>query len=137
MNKRLILTFACFFTFNFLIIAQEITFAKSKLKPILCKRWQIEYAMMGKMKIEQKIGAADFDLKFNTNGSYDLIHDDGKTQQGKWVYYTDKKYIELSINNKVKFHVKSIDKTKLILTLVAGKGDPPGLPQLEIHFKPY
>ena len=136
MNKRIIITIGCLLAFNFYVLAQDIHFSKATLKPVLCKQWQIEYAMMGEMKIGQKIGATDFDMKFNTDGTYDLIHKDGKTQKGKWVYYADKKYVELSIDDKVTSRVKSVNKTTLILTLVSGENDPPGLPQLEVHFKP-
>ncbi|MEM6516590.1 MAG: hypothetical protein AAF688_10445 [Bacteroidota bacterium] len=115
---------------------QDIELSDSKLKSILCQQWEIEYTMMNGMKLGQMPGAADFDLKFKNDGSYDIIREDEDNDSGIWTYKPQDKYVELSVKNKVTSRIKSINKNKLILILVSGKDDPPGLPNMEVHFKP-
>ncbi|MEP3210847.1 MAG: hypothetical protein ABJN95_16715 [Maribacter sp.] len=116
--------------------AQDIGLSKTQLETVLCKQWQIEYALMGGMKIKQMPGAADFDFKFISDGKYDLIRKDGNNESGIWKYFPENKYVELSIKDKITSRIKSIDESKLILILVSGENDPPGIPNVEVHFKP-
>jgi len=121
---------------NLTCFAQEVTLSKSELENVLCKQWEIEYAMMNGMKIGQMPGAADFDIKFKSDGKYNLIREDGKNENGIWIYNVENKFVELSIKDKTTSRIKSISNEKLILTLVPGQNDPQGLPSVEIHFKP-
>ena len=91
---------------------------------------------MNGMKIGQMPGATDFDIKFIDDGTYDLIQDDGKDESGIWTYDAEKKYVELKIKERITSRIKFIDKTNLILTLVSGENDSPGLQNVEVHFKP-
>ena len=116
---------------NLISLAQEVTLTKSELEDVLCKQWGIEYAMMNGMKIGQLPGATDFDFKFTPDGNYDLIREDGDNESGTWVYNVANKNVELSIEEKMTSRIKSIDKNKMILTLVSER-----LPGVEIHFKP-
>ena len=117
------------------LMAQDVNLSKTELETVLCKQWEIEYALMGGMQIKQKPGATDFDFKFASDGNYEIIREDGNDELGKWIYDPEKKYVELSIKEKVTSRIKSIDKNKLILILVSGENDPPGLPKVEVHFK--
>lgn len=121
---------------NTSFFAQNITLTASELETILTKQWEIEYAMMGSMKIGQVPGAKDFDVLFKRDGKYDLIEDDGTIRNGIWKYVTKNNYIELSIDGKVTTRIKSINKSKLILIMVSEDNDAPTLPNVEIHFKP-
>lgn len=121
---------------NTSFFAQNITLTASELETILTKQWEIEYAMMGSMKIGQVPGAKDFDVLLKRDGKYDLIEDDGTIRNGIWKYVTKNNYIELSIDGKVTTRIKSINKSKLILIMVSEDNDAPTLPNVEIHFKP-
>jgi len=134
--KRTLIVIGLIIGMNLTCFAQEVTLSESELENVLCKQWDIEYAMMNGMKIGQMPGAADFDIKFKSDGEYDLIREDGENESGIWTYDSEKKYVELSIKDKVTSRIKSLDTNKLILTLVSGKNDPPGLPSVEVHFKP-
>jgi hypothetical protein len=135
-NEKSLNVFVFLIIHNFSLNAQDINLSKSDLEVVLCKQWKIEYALMGGMKIQQMPGAADFDLKFKSDGTYDLIQEDGTIDNGIWVFDSKMKLIVLSIKEKVTSRVKSINENKLILTLVSGQKEPPGLPNMEIHFKP-
>ena len=76
-------------------------------------------------------GATDFDFIFSSDGSYDLIREDGDNKSGTWIYNLANKNIELSIEDKMTSRIISINKDKMIVTLVSDR-----LPGVEIHFKP-
>jgi len=135
MKKNLILI-GLIIGMNLTSSAQEVTLTKSELKSILCKQWGIEYAMINGEKTGQMPGASDFDLKFKKDGKFDLIRENGENESGIWTYDTENNYVDLSIKGKITTRIKSIDKTKLIMSLVSGKNDPPGLPNVEVRFKP-
>jgi hypothetical protein len=135
--KKIAVVFALIISCQFSVKAQEITLKPSKLESVLCKRWQVEYAKMGEMKIEQIPGATDFDLLFDKNGTYQVIKTDSEdSQSGTWTYDTKNNSVELEANGNVKFQVKSITKEKLILSLNLGDDAPPGMSNLELHLKP-
>ncbi|HHC79451.1 MAG TPA: hypothetical protein ENK46_06180 [Flavobacteriia bacterium] len=137
MNKTLFLIFSSIILCCFSSSAQNITLDEPELIQVLCKQWKIDFAVVGNMKIGQKPGADNFDMKFASDGTYRLINDNEKTiNTGKWTYNVKKKYVELSIDEKVTSRILSINAKKLVLILVSGKNDPPGLPQMEVHFKP-
>lgn len=135
MKKNLILI-GLIIGMNLTSSAQEVTLTNSELKSILCKQWGIEYAMINGVKTGQMPGASDFDFKFKKDGEFDLIRENGKNESGIWTYDTENKYVDLSIKGKITSRIKSIDKTKLIMTLVPGRNDPSGLPNVEVRFKP-
>ncbi|CAM4410864.1 hypothetical protein [Zobellia nedashkovskayae] len=135
MRKKLLLL-GFIIGLNFTLFAQDININETELESVLCKQWEIEYALMGGMKVGQMPGASDFDFKFHPDGKYDLIREDADNSAGIWTYNSDGKYVELSIEEKVTSRIKYIDQNKLILTLVSGQNDPPGLPSMEVHFKP-
>lgn len=116
---------------NLISSAQEVIYTKTELEEVLCKQWGIEYAIMNGMKIGRFPGATDFDFIFMSNGFYDVIREDGENVSGTWVYNEANKNIELSIEEKMTSLIKSIDKNKMILSLVSER-----LPGVEIHFKP-
>ncbi|WP_324026327.1 hypothetical protein QSV08_02620 [Maribacter sp. BPC-D8] len=121
---------------NSTLSAQDINLDESELQSILCQQWEIEYALMGGMKIGQLPGAADFDFDFHSDGKYDIISENEDNKSGRWIYDIENKYVELSIEEKTTSRIKFIDTNKLILILVSGQNDPPGLPSMEVHFKP-
>jgi len=134
--KKILIIIGLIIGINVSVFGQEVTLSESELENVLCKQWEIDYAMMNGMKIGQMPGAADFDFKFASDGTYELFRENGNDELGNWIYYQENKYIELSIKEKVTSRIKSIDKNKLILILISGENDPPGLPSVEVHFKP-
>ena len=135
MGKIIILLGLCF-GINLSLYSQDIKLSDSELTLLLCTEWEIDYALAEGMKIKQMPGATDFNYNFHTDGNYDLINDDGTIDTGTWKYNTEKKYVDLTLNGQVNTRIKSINKGKLIITMVSGPNDPPGLPNVEIHFKP-
>lgn len=135
MRNILYLTLGIFIGMNFNLNAQNVIQTQKELKDILCKNWKPDYALMGGMKINQLPNNIAFEFEFNLDNSYFVIKDKDR-QKGKWTLNPNKKYVELSINGKVTSRITKINPTEFILVLVSdGKNDPPGLPNMEIHFK--
>ena len=116
--------------------AQKITLGKEDLKAVLCQQWGVDFAKMGEMKIKQIPGATDFDFRFKPDGTYEIIEEKGEIREGSWTFYPEGKYVELEINGTTTSRIASINASKLILVMTPEDNGPPGLPKLEVHFKP-
>ncbi len=133
MTKTFNLLIFCFFIGSFLSNAQSLTQTKEELTQLLCKRWDINYAKIGEMKIEQMPGASDFDILFDKDGTYEIINADGEANKGKWTYYPKKQFVQMEINDRQTLRVIDISENKLICTSTPGTDGPPM--NTEIHFK--
>ena len=118
------------------LIGQKISQSESELKSLLCKQWEIEFAMIGDMKIDQLPGATDFDFKFRPDGTYDTLKDNGDTTTGSWKFYSDEKYVELEINGTKTSRIEFLTGNKLVLIMTPEDSGPPGMDKIEAHFKP-
>lgn len=135
MNKVLYLTMGLLLGVNLNSKAQNVTQSKIELNKVLCKNWKADYAMMGGMRINQLPNNIAFEFEFNPDNSYTVIKDKTK-QKGKWIFNENKKYIDLSVNNKTNSRITKINENELILVLVSdGKNNPPGLPNMEVYCK--
>ena len=128
--KKTLFTIFLIIGFAPLLCAQSITLSKEELTKQLCKEWKTDYATMGGMKISPKVNAG-FDVVFNTDGSYTTSK---STAKGKWRFDSKKKYVELSVNNKINSRIISIDDKELVMVLVPDTDGPKGMPDLEVHF---
>ncbi|MBZ9778431.1 copper resistance protein NlpE [Psychroflexus sp. CAK8W] len=108
----------------------------SKLESILCKQWTIEFAKMGNIELTEVPNTLDFNLKFNPDGTYEVKSPNDDNSSGTWTYDVERRTVELEAAGNVKFMIKSITKDNLIINLDLGEDAPPGLSNLELHFKP-
>ena len=113
--------------------AQEITSKEAELKTLLCKKWDIYFAKIGEMKMEQMPGAADFDVTFFKDGTYEIVNVNGESNKGKWTYYPEKQFVQLEINERKTLRVIKISEDKLVCSSTPGTDGPPM--NVEIHFK--
>ncbi len=134
--KKILLFLVFSIELNASLFSQNINQSQSELETLLIKQWEIEYAMLGTTKIEQMPGAKDFNILFNLDGTYQLIEDTGNVITGKWIFFPEKKYVELAIGEKISSRIISLEKDKMILIIVSGKEKSPDVPNSEIHFKP-
>lgn len=118
------------------LTAQNISMNESELKSVLCQQWGIDFAMLGEMKIKQIPGATDFDFKFKSDGTYEIIEETGETKTGNWTFYPNHKFVELEINGTTTSRIESISTDKLILVMTPDDSGPSGMPKVETHFKP-
>jgi hypothetical protein len=133
MKKLLNLFTLCFFTVTFFCNAQSLTQNKDELTQLLCQRWDIDFAKIGEMRIEQMPGAQDFDVVFYNDGSYEIIDTTSEANKGIWTYYPEKKFIQLEINGRKTLRVIDLYKNKMVCSSTPGTDGPPM--DIEIHFK--
>lgn len=134
--KRTLLCIGFLLGLNVALLAQNIKLSTAKLKTVLCKQWEIDYSLMGGMRIGELPGAPNFDFNFKSDGHYELIRKDGTNEHGIWFFNYKKKFVELAIEGKVISRIKSIKKDKFVLIYVVRENDHPGLLNVEVHFKP-
>lgn len=136
MKKNVSILAILFIALGNSLAAQKISQNESELKSLLCQQWEIEFAIMGGMKIGQLPGATDFDFKFRADGTYDVIKDNEETNTGSWKFYPDEKYVELEMNGTKTSRIASISGNKLVLVMTPEDSGPPGMGEIETHFKP-
>jgi len=134
--KRTLLFIVFLLGLSVSIFGQKVKMSTATLKTVLCKQWEIDYSMMGGMRIGELPGAPDFDFNFKLDGNYELIREDGTNEHGNWFFNYKKQFVELAIEGKVTSIIKSIKKDKLVLVFVVREDDYPGLLNVEVHFKP-
>lgn len=134
--KKVAIAFLLLISYQLPLVAQDITLKPSKLESLLCKQWKIAFAQMGDMKIEQIPEAIDFDLRFETDGTYEVIGLNEDENTGTWFYDEKEKTVELNASGDVTFKIKSISKEDLVINLNLGEDAPPGMSNLKLHFQP-
>ena len=135
MKKLLSLLPYLFLSISFNCAAQNITQNKTELSTILCKTWKVDYALMNGMRINQLPNNMTFELEFKTDNSYFVIREKGK-QKGKWNFIQNKKFVNLSVNNKIISRITKISENEMVVILISdGKINPPGLPNIEVYLK--
>lgn len=132
MKKVIICVFVCLFSLT--VFGQKVYMSKQKLDKMICKKWDVEFAALGGMKMRDLNEAANFGLLIKDNGTYDLIKSTGENKEGHWVYNVNKKFVLLFIENEIYACIKSITNTKMILNLEEEENS--ALSNLDIHLKP-
>ncbi len=74
----------------------QITTPKDSLEFYLCKSWEVDYAMLGGMKIGRMPGATEINYEFKKDKTYLLFDKDAvRTGKGTWEFDPKKKMIRL------------------------------------------
>lgn len=63
------------------MLAQSISLLSDSIATLLCKKWEVDYAMMGWMKIGRIPGATDINYEFNKDKTFTITSDDAKRNQ--------------------------------------------------------
>ncbi len=133
--KKIMVSIMLFLAASSFLTAQEVEVNNSELLPMLCKGWEMEYAMMQGTQMKQKPGAANTEFEFKTDGSYLLLGNDGTKSIGSWRLNSEMNYVELLMKGQEVSRIKSIVADKLIMVLPPKENAPAQLSAIEIHFK--
>jgi hypothetical protein len=116
MKKFLCLCVTLFLLSGSRLLAQEISLKLDSVTSLLCKKWEIDYAMMGGMKIGRMPNATEVNLEFFNDKTVLITGNSPKDKfKGKWNYITAKKIIEMTVNGKRYLSIISLKKDELIL----------------------
>lgn len=133
--KKLFLV-VVFLNIGLYAISQNVKLNNLQLEKVLCKSWDIDFALMSGLKIYKLPTESDFELEFDSDGYYYITSRGGERKKGRWRLYTKKKLIALFIDNRTTSYIKSIANDKMVLQLV-NEDDDSGLAHLEVYLSPF
>lgn len=108
--------------------SQSINIPEDSVAKLLCKKWKMDYAMMGGMKIGKMPGAAESNYEFNKDKNFELTSNTNSAKtKGTWSYDQNKKLILLTINGKSNVSVISLkdDELEMLVDTKAATPDDP------------
>ncbi|MBI1782221.1 MAG: hypothetical protein HYR66_12785 [Sphingobacteriales bacterium] len=136
MKKIICLCIIALIASNSSIFGQNINISEDSITTLLCKKWEINYVIMGGMKIERIPGATEINYEFNKDKTFLMTSDDPKDKtKGTWSFDPKKKIIRLTINGNSKMKIISIKEGELIMladTKEATPGDPM---EIKLYYK--
>lgn len=131
------IVFSCLFVcIIYTAQSQTIDLPLDSVKTVLCKRWEVDYSLMGTMKISRTAGAPEFNYEFFKDQTFLLTSNDPKEREkGKWIYDPKKKLIQLSFTDRNPGDLIALSKNELIMRLNLEK-DNPQKPEIKLVLKP-
>lgn len=115
---------------------QTIDLPPDSVAALLCKRWEVDYALMGDMKIGRIPGAAELNYEFNKDKTFVLTSNDPKNKKkGTWAYDTKKKLIKLTVNGNSNTSIISLKDDELIMLADTKKATPDDPTALKLVYK--
>ena len=110
------------------LFAQNINGSMDSIQTLLCKKWEVNYALMGGMKIGRVPGATEMNYEFNKDKTFLLTSNGSKDKtKGTWSYDAKKKLIKLTLNGKSNTTITSLKEDELVI-LTDMKGASPDDP---------
>ena len=117
--------------------AQDVNGPIESIQTHLCKNWEVDYVLMGGMKIGRMPDATEINYQFNKDKTFFMTSDDpiDKTK-GTWSYDPKKKLIRLTLNGKSSSSVVSLKNDELVMIAEPNGATPEDLPEMRMIFKP-
>jgi hypothetical protein len=113
------------------VSAQTLDLSPSQIDSLLCKKWAVDYALMGNAKIGRGPGAPQMVFEFFKNKA---LTSDG--MKGTWEYDKKAKVIRLFFNGKSNSSIVSLTADELIMVMNPPQNKSPDLSDMKMVFKP-
>ncbi|HSC53004.1 MAG TPA: hypothetical protein VLC98_05275 [Phnomibacter sp.] len=98
------------------LFAQNITTSPDSTQALLCKKWTIDYAEMGGMKIGRIPGTPEMKFEFYKDKTFMASSTDPKEEnKGNWHYDPKKKMIKAIIVGGGNFSIISLKEAELVM----------------------
>jgi hypothetical protein len=105
--------------------AQRVNVQGDSLKTWLCKKWEVNYALMGAVRIDRAAGTPNLIYEFRPDNTYVMIQGGPKdTVNGKWSFDQKKKLIRLLAKGQAPSRIISLLPGELILVVDKKKPVP-------------
>ena len=133
--------FICIIFISFLLLStnsfsQTINLSTDSITTLLCKKWEVDYAMMGNMKIGRIPDATEINFEFYKDKSLLLTSNDSKVKtKGTWAYDTKKKIIKLTVNGNSNSNVISLKEGELIMLVDTKEATPDDPMDIKMVYK--
>lgn len=136
MKKIIFINFILFSISIIKTFGQDITITADSVEKILCnKKWEIEYAMMGNMKIGKIPGATDLNYEFNKDKTFVVSSNDPKDKsKGSWNFDPKKKSIILKLNGKNNSSIITLNEKMFVLQMNKDESMPTDM-QIKVVYK--
>ena len=131
----------CFIT---LVIANNQTIAQSKSKShtedsltnLICKKWEVDYLMLGDIKMSMLPNAEEINYQFNKDKTLSMSGRDSRgLTKGMWCYDKKKKTIRLTIKGKSNTTILSVNDKELVLLADTKGASDKNLPEVKLVYK--
>jgi hypothetical protein len=136
MKKFICITIISLFLISMNSFSQTINLSADSIATLLCKKWEVDYAMMGNMKIGKIPGATEINYEFNMDKTFLMTSKDPKDKtKGTWAYDTKKKIIKLTVNGKSNTSIISLKEGELIILADTKEATPDNPMEIKLVYK--
>ncbi len=116
--------------------SQTISLPADSISTLLCKKWEVDYAMMGGMKIGKLPGAPEMNYEFSKDKTFMMTSNDPKDKKkGTWFYDSKKKLIKLTVDGKVTTTIISLKDEELIMLVDTKEVTPDDPSAIQLVYK--
>lgn len=115
---------------------QSIKLPLDSITTFLCKKWEVNYAIMGGMKIGRIPGAPEINYEFNKDKTFLMTSNDPKDKtKGTWSYDSKKKIIKLTVNGKNNTSIISLKEGELVMLADTKNATPDDPMEIKLVYK--
>lgn len=136
MKKIICIVLICVLLSNTKSFSQTVNLPADSAATLLCKKWEVDYALMGDMKISEIPGVTTINYEFNKDKTFLITSDNPKDRtKGTWAYDAKKKLIKLTINGKSNTSIISLKDGELVMLAAPIEATPADPTELKIVYK--
>jgi hypothetical protein len=117
--------------------AQNITIPLDSIQTLLCKKWEVDYALMGGMKIGRMPGASEINYEFNKDKTFIMTSNDPKEKKkGTWSCDPKKKLIKLTVDGRSNTSIISLKEGEFVMLTDTKNATPDDPMEIKLVYKP-
>ena len=118
------------------VTGQSIDLSPDSIAGLLCKKWEVDYAMLGDMKLGRAPGGTEINYEFKKDKTYLATSNDPKDNiKGTWAYDPKKKIIKLIQNGKSRMSIISLKEGELIMLADVSEATPNDPMEIKLVYK--
>ena len=115
---------------------QTINLSADSIVTLLCKKWEVDYAIMGNEKIGRIPGATEINYEFFKDKTFIMTSNDPTDKtKGTWTYDPKKKIIKLIINGKSNATIISLKEGEFIELADTKEATPDDPMEIKVVYK--
>jgi hypothetical protein len=119
------------------LFAQNISIPFDSIQTLLCKKWEVDYAVMGGMKVGRMPGAEEINYEFNKDRTFIISGKDPKEKKkGTWSYDPKKKLIKLTVDGRNSTSIISLTENEFVMLADTKTATPDDPTDIRIVYKP-
>jgi hypothetical protein len=136
MKKIICISFISFLLSSTKLFSQSIDLPADSVTTLLCKKWEVNYALIGNMKISSIPGATEIIYEFNKDKTFLMTSNDAKDKtKGDWSYDEERKIIKLNINGKNSTSIISLKEGEFVMLADTKEATPDDPMAIKLVYK--